>query len=110
MPFDIDARIAEWRKNLLDTTKRNRLIKFVTGRVGGIKLIYPSASELWTRMVRDGQRCTFPWKHDLLGLPPEVIDSNTFAYDHDPNRASAIPAAGDIARELTEACLRSPLL
>src|SRR5207248_3219758 len=35
MPTDLYARLAEWRKSLLDTTKRNRLIKFVAGRVGG---------------------------------------------------------------------------
>ena len=110
MPLDIDARIAEWRKSLLDTTKRNRLIRFVTGRVGGVKLIYPSAIDLWASLVRDGQTCTFVWKHDLLGLPPEVIDSNTFASDFDPNRASSKPAPDEIARELTQACLRSPHL
>ena len=41
MPFDIDARLAEWRKSLLDTTKRNRLIKFVAGRIGGVNLVRP---------------------------------------------------------------------
>ena len=110
MPLDIDARIAEWRKSLLDTTKRNRLIRFVTGRVGGVKLIYPSAIDLWASLVRDGQTCTFVWKHDLLGLPPEVINSNTFASDFDPNRVSSDPAPDEIARELTQACLRSPHL
>ena len=35
MPFDIDARIADWQKSLLDATKRNRLIKFASGRGGG---------------------------------------------------------------------------
>ena len=33
MPFDMDARIDEWKMGLLDTSKRNRLINFTTGRV-----------------------------------------------------------------------------
>ncbi len=32
MPFDGNARIETWRKQLLDTTKRNRLINFKAGR------------------------------------------------------------------------------
>ena len=68
MPFDIDARITEWRKSLLDTTKRNRLIKFVAGRIGGINLVAPKPIDIWTRLVREYGTLTFPWKRDLLGL------------------------------------------
>lgn len=41
MPFDIDARIDEWKRSLLDTTKRNRLIKFASGRGSGIVQPHP---------------------------------------------------------------------
>src|SRR3954463_2138227 len=75
MPTDLDARLAEWRKSLLDTTKRNRLIKFVAGRVGGVSLVRPAANDLWQRLVRDGQELTFVWKRELLGLPQEVLDA-----------------------------------
>jgi very-short-patch-repair endonuclease len=110
MPFDIDVRIAEWRKQLLDTTKRNRLIKFVAGRIGGIDLVRPSTSEFWTRLVRDDGTLTFPWKRNLLGLPREVVDADMLAADYDPQRGTLDPRLQDIAHELTEACLRSPNL
>jgi len=74
MPFDIDARITDWQKQLLDTTKRNRLIKFVTGRAGGVGLLHPGFGPLWQRLVVDGQPCVFAWKREILGLPAEVID------------------------------------
>ena len=74
MPFNIDAQIEEWKKSLLDTSKRNRLIKFTTGRGGGISLLHPAADAVWQRLVVDGGAMSFPWKRDLLGLPAELID------------------------------------
>ena len=92
MPFDIDARITEWRKSLLDTTKRNRLIKFVAGRIGGINLVAPKAVDFWTRLVREYGTLTFPWKRDLLGLPREVVDADMLTSDFDPRQRRSIPA------------------
>jgi very-short-patch-repair endonuclease len=110
MPFDIDARIAEWRTSLLDTTKRNRLIKFVAGRVGGVNLVSPSVADLWTRLLRDGGTLTFPWKRDLLELPREIVDAEALAADYDPKRGNLEPNAAELARELTERCLKCPKL
>src|SRR5262245_49970115 len=110
MQFDPDARLAEWRKSLLDTTKRNRLIKFAAGRVGGVYLLRPSPADLWARLVRDGGTLTFPWKRELLGLKPELLDADALAADFDPQRGTTAPDAAELARELTELCLRSPHL
>jgi len=110
MPFDIDARISEWRKSLLDTTKRNRLIKFVTGRVGGIELIAPKPGDIWTRLVREYGTLTFPWKRDLLGLPREVVDADMIVADYDPRHGTLDPRQNELTRELTEHCRRSPNL
>src|SRR5262245_25067487 len=110
MAFDPDARLAEWRKSLLDTTKRNRLIKFVAGRVGGVMLLHPPAADLWARLVRDGATLSFPWKRELLGLPREILDAETLAADYDPNRGDLEPAAAEMEREWTALCLRSPRL
>ena len=110
MPFDIEARITEWRKSLLDTTKRNRLIKFVAGRIGGINLVAPKPIDVWTRLVREYGTLTFPWKRDLLGLPREVIDADMLAADFDPRKGTLDPRLNDLARELTDQCRRSPNL
>jgi very-short-patch-repair endonuclease len=110
MSFDLDARIADWRKSLLDTTKRNRLIKFVAGRTGGVNLVYPSAADLWTRLMPEGRTLTFPWKRELLGLPREIVDANTLAVDVDPHRGVAQSHSEELGRELSTLCLRSPNL
>ncbi len=110
MSFDLDARIADWRKSLLDTTKRNRLIKFVAGRGGGINLIHPPASSLWTSLVHEGNTLTFPWKRELLGLPKEILDAETLATDFDPTHGATNSESRDLIHELTSLCLRSPNL
>jgi hypothetical protein len=79
--FDIKARIDAWRQQLLDTSKRNRLVSFRSGRVGGVDLISPDAASLWQRLVADEGRLQFPWKRDVLGLPAELIDAERLAED-----------------------------
>ena len=110
MPFDIDTRIGEWRNSLLDTTKRNRLIKFVTGRAGGIKLLSPKVVDLWCHLVKDEIALTFPWKRDILGLAREVLDAATLGVDFDPIHGTLPDRVDDIARALTTQCLSSAKL
>ncbi len=74
MPFDFNARIEAWRSQLLDTTKRNRLINFKTGRTGGISLAHPNAGDLWHRLVTNNTALTFVWKRELIDLPPDTED------------------------------------
>jgi very-short-patch-repair endonuclease len=107
MAFDIDARLADWRNALLDTTKRNRLIKFVAGRTGGVNLVHPPAPELWSRLVVEGGRLTFAWKRELLGLPREILDAETLASDFHPAQGSVELQPDSVAQELTTLCLRS---
>ena len=110
MAFDADARLAEWRKSLLDTTKRNRLIKFAAGRVGGLYLLHPSPVELWGRLIRDGATLTFSWKRSILGLSPEKLDAESLASDYDPVRGTIAPDPAELDRALTEEALKSPHL
>jgi len=74
MPVDISPHIESWKKALLDTTKRNRLIKFVSGRSGGVSLLAPAFEELWSRLVVEGEALEFPWKRELLGLSAAEVD------------------------------------
>jgi very-short-patch-repair endonuclease len=110
MPTDLDARLTEWRKSLLDTTKRNRLIKFVAGRIGGVAIARPSAVDLWQRLVRDGEELTFVWQRELLNLPREVLAADTLSADFDPTRGTADVDDDAVRRELLELCLRSQKL
>lgn len=108
MPFDFAARIEGWRTQLLDTTKRNRLINFKAGRTGGIALAHPDPGDLWHRLVTETAPLTFPWKRDLINLP---TDSTGATGDgaltlFDP--ADAPEPAAD--QDILERCRRSPRL
>src|SRR5688572_16198992 len=76
MSFDMAAQIEQWRKQLLDTSKRNRLVNFRTGRTGGIALVHPGPGDIWHRLMAGGSPLTFPWKRELIDLPLEVEDES----------------------------------
>ena len=104
MPFDIDARIGEWQKSLLDTTRRNRLIKFTAGRSGGLTFLHPAGDDLWQGLVVEGRPFTFPWKRDILDLPAEAIDGETA----DPADARVHPSRRRSAGRRRRSCTTCP--
>ncbi len=71
MAISLADRIEEWRGQLLDTSKRNRLISLNLGRTGAVKLVHPGADRLWSRLVGEGLGMSFPYKRDLVGFPTE---------------------------------------
>jgi very-short-patch-repair endonuclease len=108
MSFDLSAQIETWRSQLLDTTKRNRLINFKTGRTGGIPLVYPEAGDLWSRLVLNNASLAFAWKRDLIDLPTdagEPDETGTLAL-FDPSDVPEKEAGPDVM----ERCLHSPRL
>lgn len=109
-PSDITSKIEQWRGQLLDTSKRNRLINFKAGRTGGAGLVYPGIDRVWQTLVV-GEGCmSFVRRRELLGEPHrDAIDDD----DDGPELASSdldedgpAHACGD---EL-DCCLRSPRL
>jgi hypothetical protein len=71
--IDIEQRIEEWRKQLLDTSKRNRLISCKIGRTGAIALEHPSPSQIWRTIVVEDGSLKFVWKSDLIGEEDEAV-------------------------------------
>lgn len=57
---DIDLRIENWKKRLLDTGKRNRLINFRPTKRSNIKLIQPDLSSIYQKLVIKGLNLEFP--------------------------------------------------
>jgi very-short-patch-repair endonuclease len=108
MPFDIAALIEAWRTQLLDTTKRNRLISFKTGRTGGIALVHPDPGDIWEGLVTKNAGFTFVWKRDLIEMP--TSEEETTLSDvptlFDPSEAPEKEKNQDIL----EKCRRSPRL
>lgn len=104
MPFDIDRQITEWQKSLLDTSKRNRLIKFVSNG-SGLPILQPGIQQLWEALVNE-QKLFFPWKRELLGLPAEEIDADADSTGDSSSKSKRGPSAHRI-RELTALCQSS---
>jgi len=110
MPFDIEAQVETWRTHLLDTTRRNRLINFKTGRAAGILLGYPDPGELWALLVEGSRPLTFPWKRDLIDIPEdageEADDTESLPTVSDPGDQ----AESDTAWDDLQRCRLSPRL
>ncbi len=77
MAIDLSARIEEWRSQLLDTTKRNRLISLKLGKTGALKLIHPSAQSLWEQLIALGGTMSFPTRQELVGESDAVSDDDS---------------------------------
>src|SRR5262249_20253212 len=71
MAFDLAARIEAWRSQLLDTTKRNRLINFKAGRTGGINFLHPHPRDPWHPPLARNRAPRFVREGALLGPPPD---------------------------------------
>ncbi|QVL31626.1 DUF4011 domain-containing protein [Telmatocola sphagniphila] len=66
MTLDIEARIEEWMKLLLDTSARNKLISTKFGPRAALELLRPDAKQVWKSMLEGEAGISFAWKRDLL--------------------------------------------
>ena len=109
MATSLNARVEEWRSQLLDTSKRNRLISLSLGRAGAVKLVHPGAELLWTKLVRKGSTMSFPLKQQLVGMAVEDLEGEplgTYPSPFDPETETKAPGEHiDI-----NLCLESPRL
>ena len=74
MPMKIEDCISNWQNSLLDTTKRNRLIKFSHGRAG-MFVISPELPQFWELINEDNAKMLFPWKRELLKIRYEDVEA-----------------------------------
>jgi very-short-patch-repair endonuclease len=75
MATSLNARVEEWRSQLLDTSKRNRLISLNLGRAGVVKIVHPGAERLWTELVGEGGTMSFPLKGQLVAMAEEDLEA-----------------------------------
>ena len=78
----IDSCINEWKRRLIDLTRRNRLIYFVPKRSSSIQIAEPSPSDVFDRLVREEKplKCFIPEEDDespetLTQVDLPLIDS-----------------------------------
>ncbi len=59
---DLSRQVQEWRCQLLDTSKRNRLISCkLDARAGLLSVIHPAFPDLWEHTAIKEKSLTFPW-------------------------------------------------
>src|SRR5215471_15483684 len=63
----VDSRIDAWMRKLIDLGRRNRLLFFAPARRSSLRVIEPSSSDVFLRLVVKER----PWK---FFIPPEEND------------------------------------
>ncbi len=109
MATSLPARIEEWRNQLLDTSKRNRLVSLNLGRAGAVTLVHPSAERLWTRLVAEGKTLSFPLKRELLDQSLEDQGIETTGSCPSPSDSETESKSPGEQTEI-KLCLESPRL
>ena len=79
-----ESRIAEWKRRLIDLTRRNRLLFFTSTRSSTLHVIEPSPEEIFQRLVVDEKPWTFL-------IPPEEEPGEE---DQPRNLDLPLPTAG----------------
>ena len=97
MAMTLTARIEEWRSQLLDTSKRNRLISLNLGRAGAVKLVHPVRNDCGPALVTEGKTMSFPLKRELMGMPRKTWkpDIRLVSILFDPETETKSPAGMD---------------
>ena len=58
---DLDMKIEQWKKRLLDLGKRNRLINFKETKRSNVAITSPSYDILYKKLVQDEDKLRFPY-------------------------------------------------
>lgn len=66
--IDLSARLEEWRRLLLDTSKRSRLVSSKFGRGGILAIEHPDFYELWEQLAVKNQPAEFPWPSQWIDV------------------------------------------
>ncbi len=115
MGRDLSETIEQWRSQLLDTSKRNRLISLKLNRTGSFKIAHPDAEQVWQSLLSSNATLTFIRREDLLGHDPEAkpgdeeFHSGPLESDLLPLMRSEKPALNR-SRLVLEQCLTSKRL
>lgn len=62
----LHTQIEDWRKRLLDLSKRNRLVNCKIGARAAMEIVHPAPESVWQHLVVDDGTMSFAWKRDLL--------------------------------------------
>ncbi|MGD0463434.1 MAG: DUF4011 domain-containing protein [Tepidisphaeraceae bacterium] len=70
--IDLSARLEEWRRLLLDTSKRSRLVNSKFGRGGVLGIEHPDFYKLWEQFAVESKPAEFPWPSQWIDIDEQV--------------------------------------
>lgn len=104
--IDILGQIERWREQLLDLSKRNRLINCRIGGRGALRLDHPTPDVVWREML-SGSSMVFRWKSELI----EDKEQDSGDDEHTSLLFDEVGGEGrQQPQDDMQACLESPLL
>lgn len=74
--MNLETRLNDWKRKLLDLGKRNTLINFKLDSKSVLRLTKPSMKELWQLVVEDEKQIDFPYINDR-DEDEEIEEENT---------------------------------
>ncbi len=90
----IDARLDEWKRKLIDLSRRNRLLFFKETRSSSLKVVEPTPNDVFSRLVVNERSWNF-------FIPPEENDGQ--AEPAQPSRSRLVRRAHELLCQLREA-------
>jgi hypothetical protein len=75
--FNIDLKLDNWKKRLLDLGKRNRLINYRETKRSNLNITVPNYVDLFEKIVVDEQVLIFPYPVDKRFDEEDLIKSKT---------------------------------
>lgn len=106
MPLDIFSQIYLWKKELLDFSKRNRLINCKAGGRNTLELLHPALENVFTLLVEKEKPLFFPWRTDLC---PDLSEEQLKRITLDDLRNSPELDANETLTELSDKELNAKL-
>ncbi len=71
--MDLQIRLNDWKKKLLDLGKRNALINFKLDSKSIIRITKPSMSSIWEKIVEDDKEIKFPYVAESAESEEDVV-------------------------------------
>ncbi len=106
---ELNQKIEQWKANLIDLSKRNRLLNFRETKTGSVNILYPQPEDAFDTLVKKGREMIFKWQGRIFNDIQEMSLSEISFGNYKLNQKDLITAKneGDQNRILNTIRLRS---
>src|SRR5208337_88968 len=91
--LDLSARLEEWRRLLLDTSKRSRLVNSKFGRGGVLGIEHPDFYGLWEQFAVESKPAEFPWPSQWIDVDEQAKTVDESGSEERPSDTRVLNAA-----------------